>query len=256
MTEVISNDKKLQLTKAFCIILENKEIILLKQRIIEILGWFSDNEWIEILSRVWENKVSPEEYLWVIDEDMKVDFDFSVFELILREYKLWKIRFNSIHININPTTLLDLNFKARINKLFQQYWFSDFSKLKFEILENWEITNIELLNFNIWYLRYLWIQVWLDDYPNENNNYELLWLIQELDFVKIDKSFLLSLGIKTPDSIVEEVQKMVDEIRKIHPNVTIIIEGVENEEMYRLVIDKLQWIDGLQGYLFGKPEQI
>lgn len=255
---MISNKEKdpIHIWNTFRIILDNKDIILCRQRILEIVWGDSVWEWIEILSRLGEGKKSPDYFFEFIWEDLKVSFDFQVFEKILDLYIEGKIKANNIHINIHPATLLDINFKSRISKIFMDYNFKDFHKIFFEILENGNISNIELLNFNIWYLRHLWCKIWLDDYPNDNNNNELLNLIDTLDFVKIDKSFLLSLDIKGEGILKIEIQRLIDDIRRIHPWVIIIIEGVENIDTYNFVMKELEWVNGLQWYYFGVPEKI
>jgi hypothetical protein len=49
-------------------------------------------------------------------------------------------------------------------------------------------------------------------------------LIDNLDFVKIDKSFILSLNDINKDTVRDVIQQLVTDIEKFHPNVKIIIE--------------------------------
>lgn len=236
-------------------ILLNSEISIYKQRILSCLQNVN-TWWIEILTRVGKKKESPEKYFSLVWEKSKIQFDYIVFNEIFKLYNAWKLNYELIHINISPSTLTQFNFISNFEKIFFQYWFSDFSKISFEILENWIIKGIDILNENIDYLRSKWIQVWLDDYPNENNNNELLVLLNNIDFVKIDKKFILELDWDNSSVVKNKIEKLIQDIKFYHPNANIVIEGVENLDRYNFLRDNIDSLDFLQGYLFWKPDEV
>lgn len=227
------------------------EISLFKMPIVDLQMNIS----AEVLSRIGDLKLSPEKFLWSITQTQKIMFDYIVFDKVISLLSKWLIDEPEIHINLHPETLLDLNFKTLISHIFDKHDFKQYEKVSFEILENGQIGNNELLNFNIWYLRYIWCKVWLDDYPNQNNNNELLSIIKELDFVKIDKAYLLSHTLDNEQNVISALSSMVEQIRAIHPNVKIIVEWVENEYLAQLV-PKINGICAMQWYYFGKPKEI
>lgn len=249
--ETIENEKK-----ACTNILLEGDLVLYKHKILNIL-WNEDlNGWIEILSRVGDNKQSPDMFFDKVTEETKLEFDFKVFREVLEQYKLWNLKYNNIHINIHPFTLTDKNFIQRLNNLFEEYNFTEFKKLSFEIVENGSISEIDELNKNIDLLREKEIRVWLDDYPNENNNNELLFSLENIDFVKIDKSFSLSIAVKGKEIIRDIIQQLITDIHKIHPGVKIVIEWVEDLECFEFLSKNIYGIDLVQWYLFWKPNEL
>ena len=237
-------------------ILLNWKISLHEQKISSIIEDDLLYYWTEILSKVGNTKISPELIFDLVDEDVKISFDYLVFEKILEFHKEWLLKQNNIHINIQPFTLTDKNFEQRLESLFNYYNFKDFWNISFEILENWTIEDIGLLNKNIQYLRNKWTKVWLDDYPNSNNNNELLLSLDKLDFVKIDKRFSFSIKNNKKEVIRDIIQQLVTDIQKFHPGAKIIIEWVEDMFCYDFIKNNIFWIDYVQWYLFWKPNEI
>jgi len=234
-------------------LLLNWKVVLYKQKILSIYG--NTEEEIEILSRLWDERDSPDIHFNHVEETTQLEFDFIVFRKVIALYVEWHLEYNKIHVNIHPFTLIDENFENRLEWIFKAYNFNDFEKLSFEILEEWRMDNIYSLNKNINFLRKKRIEVWLDDFPNHNNA-DLLPLIDNLDFVKIDKSFILSLNDINKDTVRDVIQQLVTDIEKFHPNVKIIIEWIEDLRCYNYIMNNIYWIDSVQWYLFGQPNEI
>lgn len=231
----------------------NKDIHLYKQKILWLVNGADDNDGIEILSRLWEKRLWPELYLRTLSPWDKVQFDYQVLEKAMVLYQLGHIGTDNFHINIHPTTLMQKDFYEKVISIFDKYDFQDFHKISIEVLENGKVFSIEQLNRSISLLQRRWIKVGLDDYPNENNTNELLSMINTLDFVKIDKHFILSLTDSNGIHVQKIIQGLVDDIRNFHPDTKIVIEWVENEMCLEFIKTRIQWIDYVQGYNFWKP---
>lgn len=124
---------------------------------------------------------------------------------------------NKYSINLNPSTLTHPDFIRDITKIFYENKIADYSQMDFEITENgyFDEEEIQILNTNIAFLRSLGIKIGIDDYPNMNNNNELLDRIEVIDFVKIDKGFLLSYKDKhiPLDMLLRSFDRLIRDIR-------------------------------------------
>lgn len=213
----------------------------------------------EVLCR--EEGIGVSEKLNTLNWESKVTFDFFVIERFLEIFpniNSWNTIFN---INLEPKTIISPNFRETLLTLFKKHNFNSFNLLAFEITENWFFTSEEIiiLNKNISFLRSMWIKVWIDDYPNENNNNELLEKVEDIDFIKIDKWFLLDyLSWKISQKMfLSLIKKLVEDIKQRKGNIPIIIEWVETKELYELIRYHF-WnsIIFFQWYYFHYPEKL
>ena len=215
------------------------------------------SHWWEILSRIWENKISPYLFLKNLNPEEQIAFDILVLKETLKLYSEWRLNnYSYFHVNISPYSLSSKYFVSTIFKVFKEFNFKDFGKIWFGLTEDWEIYSFDNLLWNIESIRDIWISFWLDDYPEGNNNNELLSLIPNIDFIKIDKWFLLSIKDTSEDIQIENIKKLVQKIRQYHPGVSIIIEGVENLDIYQTVISEFSNIDAMQGFSISKPKEV
>jgi len=236
--------------------LENEEISLVFHKIV---SWIKES--YEVLTRVWDNKMSPEPMLRNACINTMKHFDYRVFDLVFNEFNKYIDKYWSIHINIFPFTLREHDFIEQLKVYFSKYYITDTSKIYFEIIENWFVKKNNKWKLEDRYKKILWnlnknieelhkfnIKVWLDDYPEWNSGI-LLEKLENLDFVKIDKKFLLN----NWDDFVKWVSDCISNIKKFHPNAVIIIEWVEKYK-YIETLREL-WIDSFQWYYFWKPEK-
>lgn len=220
-----------------------------------------DNLWevtkFEVLSQV------PSKCFDILMEEISDEDKYKIDMDILREMLLYirthNITYN-LSINLNPSTLINKSFLEDMYKIFSFHKKKDIARLEFEITENWYFNSeeIKVLNENISKIQKLWIKIWIDDYPNLNNNNELLDKIKGLDFVKIDKAFLLDYRrwFISLDELIKKVEKFVFDIKaRAWSNITIVMEWVESEDLFNILSQNFSKdIQLFQGYFFHKRD--
>ncbi len=217
----------------------------------------------EILVRLWDELKSFEPIFQKSCINTMREFDYKVFDLIFSQFDKYIERYSSIHINIFPFTLREHDFIEKFNWYLKKYNIQDTSKIHFEIIENWYVRfdeNWELnkrnkdilqnLNKNIKVLQDLGIKVWLDDYP-KGNSLILLMYLKNLNFIKIDKDYLLWNDIYQEKSKI--IKKLILNINEYQDNPEIIVEWVENIED-KILLEEI-WGVSMQWYYFWKPEK-
>lgn len=236
-----------------------EQVRLLKQYIVnevwDIIKW-------EILSSLPNIKnLHFDQLMEDISDEEKYDIDMKILREVLSYIKTHKID-NILSININPSTLINPKFIKNIIEIFLELNFHEFIQLEIEITENGYFTpeQIKILNENIKRIQSIWIKIWIDDYPNNNNNNELLDKINGIDFVKIDKYPLISYVNWDIDqkTLIEVIWVYIHDIQnRVGRDVDIVIEWVETEELVDL-IKKNFWenIKFFQWYYFHKNEDL
>ncbi|WP_045495308.1 EAL domain-containing protein [Vibrio hyugaensis] len=162
----------------------------------------------------------------------------------LKELALSK-RFCNISLSVNiPPTYLTCN--KNLSKL--SYYQKQFSKLNIELVA--EITERQLLEKSgiktLNNLKKSGLRIAIDDFGTGHTS---LSVIQELnfDYLKIDKCFTDTIGIKTVNSTV--LDTIIELGRRL--NVKIIAEGVETKEQFDYLASN--GVQKMQGYYFSKP---
>jgi EAL domain-containing protein (putative c-di-GMP-specific phosphodiesterase class I) len=118
--------------------------------------------------------------------------------------------------------------------------------LRIEITEGVLISHLDAAKSTIRQLRMLGIQIALDDF---GTGYSSLSYLQnlDLDWMKIDKSFMRDLGRRP---LANQVMRSVIELGH-NLGLKVVAEGIENEWQARLL--QLLNCDCLQGYYLGVP---
>jgi len=234
-------------------------IELYRQWIFDILNVSWESEIIEVLSRwfVDNHLFLPDSFIPMIEKsNQNKDFDLFIISKVVDYIKKWYINQDVIvHVNVYPDSFASDWFVKNLEVIFS--WF-DASNLVFEILENWTITEkqYKIVNKTISLLRNkFWIICWLDDYPNWNNNNEMLWRLKEISFVKIDKQFLLEQDL-SDENLINTIEGLVLNIREKYPDVRIVIEWVESRERILKVLERVHDITLIQWNLYWEPKQI
>lgn len=238
------------------------EIIIYAQKILELLKKWE--EWaftfIEVLSRIPEVK-DIEAFIQGLEN--KDEFDFLVFEKVIAFLSEHPNFWYKVNINLSPATLQMPLFKERFIAVVSKYKNVKLNIIHFELTENGSFSEEQLnnVNDNIIFLKSVWIDIWIDDYPNSNNNNELLWRVKWINFVKIDRQPILDYLDKKISSIelIWIINWYIKDIERIlwKNKVKIVIEWVENENIYNLI--KYYFNDRItlyQWYYFSKPQKI
>ncbi|TGA70293.1 EAL domain-containing protein [Aliivibrio fischeri] len=177
----------------------------------------------------------------------EISFDYFIIDKVISELSrpsYSEIRKYPISINVSSqfmSTEIDI-------EEFNLETVDEFNlQLEFEILESDKISDFEVCNKNISLLFSLGILVSLDDFGSEYCSIERLSRLQQIKFVKLDKSLIDNIENSPFQLIVlKAICKLIKEF-----NFDILVEGVENQETYHLLI-QLD-IAYFQGFYFGKP---
>ncbi|MBS3952079.1 MAG: EAL domain-containing protein [Methylomicrobium sp.] len=121
--------------------------------------------------------------------------------------------------------------------------------LKLELTESLVLDNIEDTIIKMNNLRELGVRFSLDDFGTGYSSFSYLTQLP-LDQLKIDRSFVHNIGLKSSDAII--VQTIIGMARNL--GIEVIAEGVETEA--QLTFLQQHGCHTYQGYLFSKPVPI
>ncbi len=194
----------------------------------------------------------------LIDEDGKVVNPYFFLDISKRsnQYtKLTKIvieksfkRFENLpfefSVNISYEDIENSSFLDFIKEMLKKYDVKN--RVVFEILEDENIKNYNLLISFIDEIKNLGCKVAIDDFGSGYSNFEHL-LKMNVDYLKIDASLIKNIA-KNENSY--KITKTIIEFAK-NLNLKTIAEYVENEEIFNIV--KNLGADYSQGYYFSAP---
>lgn len=175
------------------------------------------------------------------------EIDELIFEDVCIKIKEWErqgLPCIPISINLSRAYLNNLNAIDHLKQLLDKYEVSS-EYIQLEITESSIVDNEQQLNELISKMHRLGFKVLLDDF---GTGYSSLMSINSLNFdiLKIDKSFVDSIGNENGNFIIQYTVKLG---RKL--GMEVLVEGVENEEQYQFL--KELDCDTIQGYYFSKP---
>jgi EAL domain-containing protein (putative c-di-GMP-specific phosphodiesterase class I) len=150
-----------------------------------------------------------------------------------------------VAVNISPVYFRQPEFVSRLmDKLLQARVRP--ALLSVEITESVLIENLEVARHSLDRLREMGVKVFLDDF---GTGYSSLSYLQhfELDGLKLDKSFLRSVGDRRKTSQI--IRSVIDFGHSL--DMRVVVEGVESDWQARLL--QLLGCDLLQGYEIGMP---
>jgi len=150
-----------------------------------------------------------------------------------------------VAVNISPVYFRHPDFVSRIVDQLLAARVSP-ERLKVEITEGVLIDNLDSARQSVDRLRELGVQVYLDDF---GTGYSSLSYLQhfELDGLKLDKSFLRSVGDRRKTNQI--IRSMIDFGHSL--DMRVVVEGVESDWQARLL--QMLGCDLLQGYEIGMP---
>lgn len=167
-----------------------------------------------------------------------------VIEKSFKEFQHLPFEFS---VNISYEDIEDPSFLTFIKSQLKKYNLSD--KVVFEILEDENIKNYDILITFINEIKDLGCKVAIDDFGSGYSNFEHL-LKMNIDFLKIDASLIKNIAnnqnsYKITRTIIEFAKSL---------NLKTIAEFVENKEIFEIVKDL--GADYSQGYYFSEPVSV
>ncbi len=147
-------------------------------------------------------------------------------------------------VNISYEDIENIDFLDFIKEMLTKYNISN--RVVFEILEDENIKNYNLLISFIDEIKTLGCKVAIDDFGSGYSNFEHL-LKMNVDYLKIDSSLIKN--IAKDENSYKITKTIIDFAKSL--NLKTIAEFVENEEIFR--ITKELGADYSQGYFFSPP---
>ncbi len=198
----------------------------------------------------WNNKnlgfISPDKFIKYLEETRQIiDVGYWIIDTVCKDIKEIKKQQENIQvsINISPLQLVLKEFIPNIVNIVNKHGVK-YDSLCFEITETVLLDNKQYVLENINKIRELGIKIALDDFGTGYSSFNYL-RSYKLDFLKIDKSFLIN-NDKLDFDIINQIKEIAHLL-----SIEVIMEGVETKE--QLDIMKKMKIDYLQGYYFSKP---
>jgi len=151
-------------------------------------------------------------------------------------------------INLSASELTNPQFKEFLIRKIEEY--NVFEKLIIELLEDEALHNDELIGFLIYMYSELGIEFAIDDFGSGHSNLSYLLSKLPVSILKIDGSLVKNIDF---DVKTYRLVKALTQMAKMF-DLSVVAEFVENEEI-AYILQSLG-VDYLQGYYFGKPEDI
>lgn len=207
----------------------------------EIVGFEVLARWIHPLSGV----IGPDVFIPVAEEIGLIGrLSEQVIGEALRQAADWPAEIK-ISVNISPFQLADGWLAQRIVKMLAETGFPA-ERLVIEITESSLFADLDLARSIVTSLKNQGIRLALDDF---GTGFSSLAHLRSLpfDIIKIDRSFVTNIDAKRESSAI--VRAVTTLAAALH--VPVCVEGIENEQSYRTVVQLGCEIG--QGWYFGKP---
>lgn len=176
-----------------------------------------------------------------------VDVGMWVIAEAVEQVKKWQKIMPEFKMNVNASYLQfkDNNFKNKVIEVLKKYDISP-NTLVIELTESCKIIDSKELSSELRYFRENGVLIALDDF---GTGYASISMLRELttDWVKIDHSFVSKIMNNDNDRLI--IKYIISLCSAL--NITVCVEGIENEEIYNVV--KEYSPDVLQGYYYSVP---
>jgi diguanylate cyclase (GGDEF)-like protein len=195
--------------------------------------------------------VSPADFIPLAEETgLIVDIGFWVFQQAAQQVKRWQILFNAafqVSVNRSPVQFKDHIVKNNLPCLDYLHDMQIRGQgIVFEITEGLLLDTHANVFKTLLKFRDAGIQVALDDF---GTGYSALSYLNkfDIDYLKIDKSFIDNLAINSSDlALCEAIIVMAHKL-----GLKVIAEGIETEDQRQILTNA--GCDYAQGYLFSRP---
>ncbi len=193
--------------------------------------------------------VSPEEFIPLAEANgMIIEIGDIAFRKVCRFMKsgqAQKLGVRYVEVNLSVLQCVQEQLSERLMEIMKEYGIPP-EQINFEITETAGLANYDVLLRNMNSLISHGVTFSMDDYGTGFSTANYL-ISLPMDIVKIDKSILWpAMENKEAFVILRHTVEMLKSLNK-----RIVVEGVETEEMAKLLID--MGCDYLQGYYYQKP---
>ncbi len=228
--------------------LRNQQFYLMYQPILELAtGNIHKAEALIRWQHPEQGTIYPAEFIAIAEEtNLITDIGDWVFKQAVNQVALWQTNFDiEFQISVNKSP------KQFINKMSN--WVNHLRELELngrsiivEITENLLLDMHELVIEKLLNFRDAGVQVAIDDFGTGYSSLSYLKKF-DIDYLKIDRSFISNLDSESNDSILcEAIISMAHRL-----GMKVIAEGVETDSQKQLLV--AMGCDYAQGYFFSKP---
>ncbi len=225
--------------------IENKKVVTVFQAITDQNKKVIKYETLMRLKDENDNLVSP---FYFMDIAIKTKQYDTISKMIILSALNSVINVDkSISINLTYTDILNYQLVSEMEKFITQKKIG--KQLVFEIVENENIKDYDILTDFINTFRRLGVKIAIDDFGSGFSNFEYILKIRP-EYLKIDGSIIQKI---TQD---EDSRTLVESIVHLSHklNIKVIAEFVSNKEIFEIL--KVMKVDEYQGYYLHKPEHI
>ena len=210
----------------------------------------------EVLLR-WQHPerglVSPLEFIPLAEKtSLILPIGQWVLETACTQLKVWEGNSHTRHlrlaVNVSARQFRHPDFVAQIQQALSSNVINP-ELLKLELTESLVLDNINDTIVKMHALREIGVRFSLDDFGTGYSSFSYLTQLP-LDQLKIDRSFVRNIGVKSTDAII--VQTIIGMAHNL--GIEVIAEGVETEAQ-RAFLER-HGCPAFQGYLFSKPVPI
>ncbi len=202
-----------------------------------------------------EVNVSPVEFIPLLEMTGEIN---TVGRFVARKAmslsRLWNKKYGKIRVgfNVSYRQFQQLDFVDSILKDSAEQGVEP-TDVVIELTESCKVDDIKTLGNDICLLEKRGFSVSLDDFGMEYSTLDLLREMMRMNVpigsVKIDHTFVRELAEGKNEIDKSILESMVNMTKKL--NLNVVVEGVENEEVEKLVTD--MGANYLQGYLYSRP---
>jgi diguanylate cyclase (GGDEF)-like protein/PAS domain S-box-containing protein len=193
--------------------------------------------------------ISPLEFIPLAEETgLILPIGNWVLETACAQLKAWETHAHTknlqIAVNVSARQFFQPNFATQVRKIMRNHQ-SKPGLLKLELTESTLLDNVDDTIQKMSALRKVGVRFSIDDFGTGYSSLSYLTQLP-LNQLKIDKSFIFSIGLKDSEAIVQTIIGMANNLK-----MEVIAEGVETEKQYLFLKNNGCLL--YQGFLFGKP---
>ncbi len=192
--------------------------------------------------------VAPYEFISNLEQEKLISYvDFFMLEetcKLLGDLKRQGNESFVISVNASRVTMAEVDYIERVLEIVDRYDINRW-QLEFEITESSQTMDKMRLEDDVRKLHELGFRVSLDDVGTDYSSFPML-ILDGIDVVKLDRSFIIKLGTPKVDTLISHIIKLSHEL-----GLFVIAEGVETDEVRQSLEEK--GCDMYQGYLLSKP---